>query len=73
MLDARRIAPLFGCLTAPTLFSTPYTVRVRVHEDFDDTSALTERKMMVVLGDECDTDGMRSGIFNVRSVWQFLM
>lgn len=66
LLLTRRVTPLRSCLQAPGVFSQPYIVEVRLNESFNNSSAaLTERKIMVVLGSNCSTIGIRSGIFNV--------
>ena len=71
VLETRTATPLRGCLSAFGSFSQPYVVDVRFNESVSDTSALTERKLMVVLGGDCNADGIRSGIFNVIGAYLY--
>lgn len=65
VLMTRRATPIRSCLQAFGSFSQPYEVDVRFKQSFSDSSALTERKIVVVLGDDCDATGIRSSVFKV--------
>lgn len=69
VLLTRAATPLRSCLQAFGSFSRPYAVHVRFNETITDSSVLTERKMVVVLGADCDTAAVRSGVFNVIGQW----
>lgn len=62
VLLTRTTTPLRSCLQEFGSFSQPYVVDVRVRRD---SSILTERKVVVVFGTDCDTAEIRSRVFNV--------
>lgn len=65
VLETRTARPLRGCLQPFGSFSQPYVVDVKFNESITDTAVLTERKIMMVLGSDCNTDEVHSGIFSV--------
>ena len=53
VLTARTIRPMLSCRQAFGSFSQPYLIPVKFYESFSDSSALTERRVKLVLGRDC--------------------